>query len=100
MSDSKALTDRIDVHYVARLARLELKPQECAEFQAQLEQIVGYFNILRAVDVEGVEPTAHAVAVHNVFREDEVRPGLDRETALANAPEHAQGQFKVPLIVE
>lgn len=100
MPEAKSTAGQIDVHYVARLARLELTPAECAEFAAQLRQIVDYVNMLRTVNVEGVEPTAHAVAVQNVFREDEVRPGLERETALANAPDQAQGQFKVPLILE
>jgi aspartyl-tRNA(Asn)/glutamyl-tRNA(Gln) amidotransferase subunit C len=101
MSEDKRTTaDRIDVRYVAHLARLDLTEAERQEFQAQLEQIVAYVNQIREIPVEGVEPTAHAVAVQNVFREDEVRPGLDQEQALANAPEQAAGQFKVPIIVE
>ena len=96
----RSITDRIDVRYVAHLARLDLTEAEQREFQSQLEHIVAYVNQIREIDVEGVEPTAHAVAVQNVFREDVVRPGLDPDQALANAPEQARGQFKVPLIVE
>jgi aspartyl-tRNA(Asn)/glutamyl-tRNA(Gln) amidotransferase subunit C len=90
----------MDVRYVAGLARLELTDAEVAEFERQLAQVVAYFNELRTVDVEGVEPTAHALAVHNVFREDEVRPGLTQEAALANAPAAQAGQFMVPRIIE
>lgn len=59
-----------------------------------------YFNQLRALDVAGVEPMAHATPVQNVFREDEVRPGLDRDTVLKNAPEHNPEVIMVPTIVE
>ena len=52
------------------------------------------------LDTTGIEPTAHAVAVHNVLREDEVRPGLDRQVALDNAPLTVQEQIRVPQIVE
>jgi aspartyl-tRNA(Asn)/glutamyl-tRNA(Gln) amidotransferase subunit C len=100
MADKKQAIDRIDVRYVAHLARLDLTVAERAEFQRQMDQIVEYVHQIRDVDVERVEPTAHAVAVENVFREDEVRPGLEHEQALANAPEQAMGQFKVPIIVE
>ena len=91
---------RIDVNYVAHLARLALTPAETDAFQGQLDRIVEYINQLRQVDVAGVEPTAHATAVTNVFRADEVRPGLSRDTALANAPFSQAGQFMVPKIIE
>jgi len=100
MAGGKQITGRIDVRYVAHLARLDLTDAERDEFQRQMDHIVEYVNQIREVDVEGVEPTAHAVAVQNVFREDAARPGLDHEQALANAPEQAMGQFKVPIIVE
>ena len=101
MAESKTkAVDRIDVSYVAHLARLDLTEAEQREFQAQLEHVVAYVNQIRQINVEGVEPTAHATAVQNVFREDDVRPGLSSEQALANAPDQAQGQFKDPVIDE
>lgn len=97
---SRPAAGTIDVRYVANLARLNLSESEVASFQEQLGQIVEYVNQIRAVDVDGVEPTAHAVAVQNVFRDDVVKPGLDREVVLSNAPEHSTDLFRVPKIVE
>ena len=96
MSDPKP----IDVRYVANLARLDLTEAEVVEFQGQLDHIVAYFDQLRAINVDGVEPTAHAAAIQNVFREDEPRPGLERDVVLDNAPAHSAGLIKVPTIVE
>ncbi len=90
----------IDVGYVARLARLDLTPEETARFQSQLEHIVGYVRQIEALDVAGVEPTSHAVAVTNVLRPDVARPGLDHDTVMANAPETIDGHFRVPRIVD
>ncbi len=95
-----ASTGHIDVAYVARLARMHLAPDEARRFQAQLEQIVGYVKQIDALDVSGVEPTSHAVAIANVFRADVARPGLPHEVVLANAPAEISGQFLVPKIVE
>ena len=101
MADSNtAAGNRIDVHYVANLARLQLTTAEATQFQEQLGDILDYINQIRHIDLTDVEPTAHATRVQNVFRKDEVRPGLDRETVLANAPAHAADQFSVPKIVE
>lgn len=91
---------KIDVRYVAHLARLHLTDDEIARFQGQLDQVLEHVRELGRLDVEKVEPTAHAMPVNNVFRRDEVRPGLDREKALANAPRERQGQFIVPKIIE
>ncbi len=93
-------SDTIDVTYVARLARLYLSAEEIAAFQSQLGQILDYVQTIRGVDVTGVEPTAHAIRVQNVFREDTPVGGLPMETILANAPQHADNQFLVPRIVE
>ena len=78
--------DKIDVRYVAHLARLHLSDEETVRFQGQLEQVLGYVKELSKLNVDGVEPTAHAMPVNNVFRKDEARPCMDREKALANAP--------------
>lgn len=93
-------SDPLDVRYVAHLARLHLTDEEVAVFQPQLEQVLGYVREMEGLNVEGVEPTAHAFPVQNVFRNDEVQPGLDQETVLKNAPQERQGQFIVPKIIE
>lgn len=90
----------IDVAYVAHLARLHLTGEEIEAFQGQLAQVVQYVEQLNELDVEGIEPTSHAVPVQNVMREDEPSPSMNRDRALANAPEHRAGQFAVPRIIE
>ncbi len=91
---------KIDVGYVAELARLELTESEKATFQGQLEDIVKYVEKISSVDVEGVPPTMHGREIVNAFREDEVRPSMDREAALANAPRRTENEFYLPKIVE
>ena len=93
-------TDRIDVAYVARLARLELSDEELRTFQAQLQDIVGYVRKVRELDLKDVEPMSHGIPMRNVLRKDEPRDGLPRETALSNAPVSRDGLFVVPKIVE
>jgi len=94
------MTAGFDVRYTAQLARLHLSEEEIATFQAQLSQVLEYVEKLKTVDVSGVEPTAHANAVHNVFRADESRPWFSQDDALANAPRQANGLFVVPKVVE
>ena len=89
-----------DVKYVAHLARISLTPAEEAKLSIQLAGILGYIEKLKAVDVAGVEPTAHAVPLVNVTRPDKIRPSLANEAALRNAPAQANGLFIVPKIVE
>ena len=91
---------KIDVAYVAELARLELSDAEKELFQSQLEDIVKYVEKVSSVNVDGVEPTMHGRAIVNVFREDEVRASLDRETVLGNAPRRTENEFYLPKIVE
>ena len=89
-----------DVKYVAHLARIGLSPEEQEQFGAQLSNILGYIEKLNQLDVSSIEPTAHAVPLVNVFRQDEVTPSLSNEEALRNAPAQANGLFMVPKIVE
>ena len=91
---------KIDVAYVAELARLELTDEEKAVFQPQLESIVGYVEKISSVDVEGVEPMMHGRPLVNAFREDVVRQSLPVETALGNAPKRVGDEFLLPKIVE
>ncbi len=100
MSEQPKQTEHVDVTYVARLARLYLTDEEKSLFQGQLDQVLDYVKQLEALDVEGVEPTAHAHPVHNVLRKDEVKESLDREAVLSNAPRVRDHQFVVPKILE
>jgi aspartyl-tRNA(Asn)/glutamyl-tRNA(Gln) amidotransferase subunit C len=90
---------RDEVLHVARLARLTLKEEEVDLFTRQLNDILSYMAQLREVDTEGVPPMAHALTAFNVFREDEVTPGLPREAALANAPDREEGGFVIPRVI-
>lgn len=94
------MIDRKDVEHVARLARLALSEPELERMRVELTAILEYIEKLRAVDVEGVEPTSHAVPLVNVMREDEVEPGVDREAMMANAPDRVAEFFRVPRIIE
>jgi len=88
------------VEHVAKLARLEVSEDEKAMFSRQLSAILTYMDQLKEVDTEGVEPTATVLPTENVWREDAVRLSLAQEQALANAPEQADGFFRVPKIIE
>jgi len=99
-TEFKETTEHIDVGYVAHLARLQLADDEKQRYQQQLDQILDYAKELNELDVEGVEPMAHPRPMNNVFRADLVKPGLDRDTVLANAPQTRNHQFVVPKIVE
>ena len=89
-----------NVKYVAHLARLSLSPDEEQKLGAQLNNIIGFVEQLKSVDVSGVEATAHAVPTVNVTRADEVHPSLPHEEAMRNAPKQSNGLFIVPKIVE
>jgi len=91
---------RDDVQRVARLARLELTLEEQERITPQLDAILGYVESLRALDTESVEPTSTVIPMVTVLRDDEERPSLDREQALANAPDREGACFRVPRIIE
>jgi aspartyl-tRNA(Asn)/glutamyl-tRNA(Gln) amidotransferase subunit C len=92
--------DRKTVEKVAKLARLQLSPEELDRYGKQLGAILDYIAKLEKLDVQGLEPLAHAVDTDNVFREDVPRPSLPRDAALQNAPEKNGDFFIVPKIVE
>ena len=92
-------TEPIDVRYVAGLARLELTDAECGVFQRQLEAILGHVESLAALDVEGIEPTSYPAPVYDVMREDIPGESLPREAILANAPDQALDQIRVPKVI-
>jgi aspartyl-tRNA(Asn)/glutamyl-tRNA(Gln) amidotransferase subunit C len=89
-----------EVEHIARLARLELSDAEKEEYTGQLNEILHFVETLNKLDTTGIEPTAHAIKVRNVFRPDEVQPSMDPEAALANAPDRSDNYFKVPKILE
>jgi len=90
---------RKEVEHVAVLARLDMDEDELEGYTRQLSSILEYMGKLNELDTEGVEPTAHVLPLKNVFRDDEVREGIEKELALKNAPDKKDGQFKVPKIV-
>ena len=96
MSDKQV----IDIDYVAKLARIELNDGERAKYSAQLGQILEYFKRLSEVDVEGVEPSAHAHSIYNVWRGDTPTPAMPLEDALLNAPAKRDNQIVVPKVVD
>ena len=91
---------KLDVAHIANLARLHLDQDEIATFQGQLDKILAYVEKLNELDVNGIEPTAHASPVFDVMRDDVARPGFGIEKALRNAPRRVGDQFGVPKVIE
>jgi len=90
---------REQVAAVAALANLELEPEELELFAKQLGDILGYATEVQRIDTTGVPPTAAVVTRHVVDRADQVQACLDRDEALANAPDAAAGLFRVPRVI-
>jgi aspartyl-tRNA(Asn)/glutamyl-tRNA(Gln) amidotransferase subunit C len=90
----------MDVGYVAKLACIELTPEETTLFQGQLDQVLHYVEQLNELDVSNVEPTAHAIPVYNVLRKDEPGTSLNHADVIANAPAATDGQIRVPKIID
>lgn len=88
------------VKHVAHLARLSITDEEAQTYTKQLDKIITFVEQLNELDTEGIEPTTHVLNIQNVLREDEVRESLSNEEALKNAPDHQDGQVKVPSIIE
>ena len=89
-----------EVRHVAQLARLELSESELMSFQTQLNSLLGHFEDIQHLDVTGLQPKPHAVAMQNVFAADKVHMCLPRDEALANSAETKAGLFIVPTIIE
>lgn len=89
-----------DVRRVADLARLRFDDDELPEYAAQLSRILGYVRQLDELDTDDLEPMPHAVELTDVLRDDEPRPSLPREAALANAPKQDGRSFVVPPILD
>jgi aspartyl-tRNA(Asn)/glutamyl-tRNA(Gln) amidotransferase subunit C len=90
------MIERDQVLHVARLARLRLSEAEVARMSSELSGILDHVDRIAELDLEGVEPTSHVVALENVLRPDEPRPSWPRERILEPAPDSAEGAFRVP----
>nr|WP_239575288.1 Asp-tRNA(Asn)/Glu-tRNA(Gln) amidotransferase subunit GatC [Geomicrobium sediminis] len=88
------------VEHVADLARLSFTEAEIEDFTNQMSKVIDYAEVLNELDTENVEPTTHVMDVRNVLREDNVKPSLQREEALKNAPKQKDGQFEVPSVLD
>ena len=89
-----------EVKYVANLARLAITEEEAEKFTNQLDAIISFAEQLNELDTDHVEPTSHVLDIKNVMREDIAKPGLPVEEVLKNAPDHENGQIRVPTIIE
>ena len=94
-----ATISRAEAEHLARLARLDLAPQELDQLAGQLDAIAGYVARVAEVAADDIPPTSHSVPVTNIFRDDELRPGLTPQAALAAAPDTEDGRFRVPRIL-
>ncbi len=90
---------RNEVEKVSLLGRLSLGEEELAQMTGQLGEVLAYIELLGEVDTEGVEPMAHPLDVVDAFRDDETRPSLEREQALANAPNRDDECYRVPAVL-
>jgi aspartyl-tRNA(Asn)/glutamyl-tRNA(Gln) amidotransferase subunit C len=90
----------IDIHHTAKLARLKLSEEEATKFQSQLGDILDYMDALNKHDLSGVDLTAHAMPVFDVWREDVPQDSFTVEQALGNAPKKSGSQFLITRVVE
>jgi aspartyl-tRNA(Asn)/glutamyl-tRNA(Gln) amidotransferase subunit C len=90
---------RAEVEKVSLLGRLLLSEAELDTMTTQLSRVVGYVEQLSEVNTDGIEPMAHAMEMHNVFRDDVLAPSLPRDAALANAPKRDSECYRVPAVL-
>ncbi|MBR3683954.1 MAG: Asp-tRNA(Asn)/Glu-tRNA(Gln) amidotransferase subunit GatC [Lachnospiraceae bacterium] len=88
------------IEYVGILAKLELSDDEKEQAKKDMAGMLDYFDKLNELDTTGITPMSHIFPIHNVFREDVVTNGDDRENIIKNAPESKNGTFVVPITVE
>lgn len=88
------------VRHVANLARLAVTDEEVEKFTSHLDAIISFAEQLNELDTTDVLPTSHVLDMKNIMREDEAKPGLPQEEVLKNAPDHQNGQIRVPSIME
>ena len=92
--------DEAQVRHIGHLSRLDLSDDEVKRFGEQLSSILAYMEKLNEVNTDGVEPSAHALEVHNVYRDDEIGASFTTEQAMANAPDRDGTFFKVPKVLD
>ena len=95
-----AKIDPDQVRRIARLARINLTPDELDQFAGQLSDVLNYVDQLNELNTEDVEPTTHPLKISNVFRQDQIGQSLSNEQALANAPRKHANFFAVPKVLE
>lgn len=88
------------VLHVAHLARLDMNEGEAETYKEQLDRIITMAEKLDELDTSNIKPTSHVFDINNVMREDQMEKGLPRDEVLKNAPDHQDGQIKVPSIIE
>lgn len=98
MADAKITLE--EVLHVARLARLELTPDEAKQMQGQMDAILGYIDELDELDLSDVPPTFHSIPMNAPLRADVPTRSLDRSEVLAEAPKSEEGGFAVPIVLE
>jgi aspartyl-tRNA(Asn)/glutamyl-tRNA(Gln) amidotransferase subunit C len=92
----RPMIEREQVEHVAKLARLKLTDAEVERMAGELSGILEHIERISELDLDGVEPTSHVIALENVFRPDEPRPSWDRDELLERAPDPASGAYRVP----
>lgn len=92
----RGMIEREQVKHVARLARLQLTDEELERMAGELSGILDHVDRISELDLEGVEPTSHVIALENVLRPDKPRPSWSRDEMLGRAPDPASGSFRVP----
>lgn len=92
--------DKKTVEYVAELARIELSEEEKGLYSEQMSTILAFFDRLKEVDTERVQPTSHVIELLNAYRRDQVLPGPGVEAVLESAPDRAGRFFRVPKILD
>ncbi|MDR3144598.1 MAG: Asp-tRNA(Asn)/Glu-tRNA(Gln) amidotransferase subunit GatC [Puniceicoccales bacterium] len=90
----------VDVDHIATLARIHLTESEKEELRKNLASILEHFRELSSVNVDGIEPSAHAFPLYDVLREDDAAGAFDVQTALSNAPKQRSGLIIVPKVIE
>lgn len=91
---------KADVQKVAKLGRLQLSDAEIEQFTGQLGAILEYVEKMNELDTKDVEPLAHCLPVHNIFRPDQIKESLGTEKTLRNAPDRDGEFFRVPKILD
>ncbi len=92
--------DRDVVLHIAKLARVELSEQDVETFSTQLSEIITHFDVLNAVDTDGVEPTAHTLPLRNIMADDVSRPSMPQDEVVALAPNTEDGYLRVRAVLE